>query len=124
MKKIIHIAAIAAGVLGLAACGTESAENEETLTGAEDPVDGEGDQDAGPLIADAEAGRPAFDEAMRIGCPDAAVGRVECTNTGTENEYSCEYELIDGEGEVLTTTIRRDGDAWSLAETPAHCEPA
>jgi hypothetical protein len=106
---------VASAAFGLAAC---SAEPEETV--AEEAAE----PDAAPLIADAEAGRPFFDEAMNEGCADAAVGRVECSATSDENRLSCEYELLDGEPEVRTVDIIQDGDTWTLAETPDHCTPA
>ena len=120
MKKFLPLIAFVA----LAACGSEVEE------GPVEPVAEGGitDLDGDPEVFDAEAGRPFFDEAMRRSCPTMQVARVQCERldgtTGDPTELTCEYELIDGEQQVLTARILREGEEWNFAETPETCTPA
>jgi hypothetical protein len=122
MRTYRALLALAAPALLLAACGTpdeaeliqeadEVPASETTVTPIEDPA-----------AFDPDIGRPAFQAAMRAGCPNAAVAGAECRATDDPTQFACEYELIDDErGEQRQTIIARDGDEWVLVETPAHC---
>lgn len=75
-----------------------------------------------PAAFDPEIGRPAFEAAMRVQCPDAGVAGAECRATDDPTRFACQYELIDDtRNERREATIVREGEEWVLAAMPAHC---
>ena len=123
MRKTFAKFSLVVPALLLASCGTpdeedlveDAADRPQTAETSQTPIE-DGDN------FDPDIGRPALEAAMRTECPNAAISGAECRATDNPTQFVCEYELIDEtRDEKLQVTIERDGEDWSLVETPAHC---